>query len=85
MAFVVRLANRAEKGLRGLPSADLERILSALDEMQIDPLAGDIAKLKGMDGFRRRVGSYWIIFSIAPDESAVLVMDILRRSTTTYR
>lgn len=85
MAFVVHLAHRAEKGLRGLPAADASRILAALEEMEIDPLTGDIVKLKGMDAFRRRVGSYRIIFSINADEGAVEVMDILRRSTTTYR
>lgn len=85
MAFVVHLAHRAEKGLRGIPAGDRERIFAALEEMEIDPLAGDIVKLKGMDALRRRVGSYRIIFSIDADEGTVQVMDILRRSTTTYR
>ncbi|MBF0356491.1 MAG: type II toxin-antitoxin system RelE/ParE family toxin [Alphaproteobacteria bacterium] len=85
MSFAVHLANRAGKGLRGLPAADRERIFKALEEMEADPLAGDVVKLKGTDTFRRRVGNYRIVFGIDEIEGAVLVMDILRRSTTTYR
>ena len=52
--------------------------------MEVDPLAGDIVKLKGTDAFRRRVGNYRIIFTINADHGVVLVMDILRRTSTTY-
>ena len=84
MAFVVHLANKAEKGLRGIPAADHERILSALESMEDNPLSGDVVKLKGIDAFRRRVGNYRIIFNINAKEHAVFVMDVLRRTSTTY-
>lgn len=84
MTYIVLLANRAEKGLRHLPAADLDRILAALEEMEIDPLAGDVLKLKGTEAFRRRVGSYRIIFGIDTDSNVVRVMDVLRRTSTTY-
>ena len=84
MAYVVHLANRAEKGLRNIPAADSDRIISAIEEMEVDPLAGDIVKLKGTDAFRRRVGNYRIIFTINADHAVILVMDILRRTSTTY-
>lgn len=84
MPYVVHLTNRAEKGLRKLPAPDLDRILSALGEMENDPLAGDVVKLKGTDQFRRRVGNYRIIFSIDGERVMIIVMDVLRRTSTTY-
>jgi mRNA-degrading endonuclease RelE of RelBE toxin-antitoxin system len=84
MPYAVLLANRAEKGLRNIPAADADRIFAAIEEMETDPLAGDIVKLKGTDSFRRRVGNDRIIFTINADHSAVLIMDILRRTSTTY-
>ncbi|CAK0743888.1 mRNA interferase RelE/StbE [Azospirillaceae bacterium] len=84
MPYVVHLTNRAEKGLRKLPAADLDRILSALEEMESDPLAGDVVKLKGSDHFRRRVGNYRIVFSVDGERVIVVVMDVLRRTSTTY-
>ena len=59
--------------------------MAALDAMQEDPLAGDVVKLKGTDAFRRRVGDYRIIFAIDVDHAAVGIIDVLRRTTTTYR
>lgn len=59
--------------------------MAALDAMQSDPLVGDVVKLAGQDAFRRRVGSYRIIFGIDFKAFAVGVLDIRRRTTTTYR
>lgn len=59
--------------------------MAALDAMRADPLSGDVVKLAGHDVFRRRVGNYRIIFSIDFKAVAVGVLDIQRRTTTTYR
>lgn len=59
--------------------------MATLDAMQSDPVAGDVVKLSGQDAFRRRVGNYRIIFSIDFRALAVGILDIQRRTTTTYR
>lgn len=85
MSFSVHVGNRARKGLKGLPAADLRRILAAIDSMSADPLSGDVVKLKGTGSFRRRVGDYRIIFAVDFGSNTVQVFDVLRRTTTTYR
>jgi mRNA-degrading endonuclease RelE of RelBE toxin-antitoxin system len=69
-----------------MPTRDRERIIRALGEMKTDPLAGDITALRGeyRGLYRRRVGSWRIIFALKPDGRAVLVGDIVRRTSTTY-
>jgi mRNA-degrading endonuclease RelE of RelBE toxin-antitoxin system len=54
--------------------------------MKTDPLAGDITALRGeyRGLYRRRVGSWRIIFALKTDGRAVLVGDIVRRTSTTY-
>jgi len=54
--------------------------------MKTDPLSGDIVALKGeyQGMFRRRVGSWRIVFGLKPKERVILVADILRRTSTTY-
>jgi mRNA-degrading endonuclease RelE of RelBE toxin-antitoxin system len=84
MAWLVVLSNRAERNLRRVPAADRVRILAAVEEMSVDPLGGDVVKLKGQGAFRRRVGSYRIIFSIDFQAQAVGILDIQRRTSTTY-
>jgi mRNA-degrading endonuclease RelE of RelBE toxin-antitoxin system len=64
---------------------DAARIARALRDMSDDPLSGDIVKLKGTEAFRRRVGDYRILFAVDFLQRAVAVLDILRRTTTTYR
>ncbi len=59
--------------------------MAALDAMRADPLSGDVVKLAGHDAFRRRVGNYRIIFRIDFKAVAVGILDIQRRTTTTYR
>lgn len=85
MNFTVHVSNRARRSLKGLPARDLKRIMAVIEAMQANPLSGDVVKLKGTDAFRRRVGNYRIIFSIDFTQRAVGIMDVLRRTTTTYR
>jgi mRNA-degrading endonuclease RelE of RelBE toxin-antitoxin system len=54
--------------------------------MQDDPLHGDVQALRNQStSYRRRVGNYRILFDLDLTSRTVLVHDVLRRSTTTYR
>ena len=85
MSWAVNLSNRARKNLKHVPVADQQRIAAQLDAMRVNPLSGDVVKLKGQDAFRRRVGNYRIIFRIDFKLHAVAILSIERRTTTTYR
>ena len=85
MEFSVQITNRAERSLKRIPATDQRRLMAAIESMRADPLGGDVVKLKGTDAFRRRVGDYRIIFSIDRRGLAVRILDVPRRTTTTYR
>ena len=54
--------------------------------MRRDPLSGDVTRLTNHPvSFRRRVGNYRILFDLDPASRTVLVHDVVRRSSTTYR
>jgi mRNA-degrading endonuclease RelE of RelBE toxin-antitoxin system len=80
------LANKAQRAFRLMPAADRARVNRAFNEMKIEPLTGDIVALKGeyQGQFRRRVGSWRIIFELIPSTHTVLVHDVARRTSTTY-
>lgn len=84
MEWTVVLAGPARKFLRRIPANDKTRILSALAEMQQDPFQGDIRKLQGLPGFRRRVGNWRILFEVVLEGRRVVVAAIERRTSTTY-
>jgi mRNA-degrading endonuclease RelE of RelBE toxin-antitoxin system len=82
----VQLSNRAERALERLPARDQARVEAALLDMKREPRAGDTRPLQGrhQGAFRRRVGSWRIIFALKSDLRVVLVADIRRRTTSTY-
>lgn len=86
MDWDVRLGNRARRALEQIPARDRGRIEAALLDMKRDPHAGDTRPLQGrhQGAFRRRVGSWRIIFALKTDSRTVLVADITRRTSSTY-
>ena len=84
MEWTVVLAGPARKSLKRIPAGDRTRVLAALGEMQKNPFQGDIRKLQGLPGFRRRVGDWRILFEIVAERRHVVVTAIMRRTSTTY-
>ena len=84
MEWTVVLAGPAKKALKRVPAGDRTRILAALEEMRENPFHGDIRKLQGLPGFRRRVGNWRILFELVTERRHVVVAAIERRTSTTY-
>ena len=88
MNWTVELSASSIKELKRLPRDRQAQIQRAIDEMEIDPMAGDVIPLKGREWkgrFRKRVGSYRIIFTMDRSAMVVAVSAILIRSEKTYR
>jgi mRNA-degrading endonuclease RelE of RelBE toxin-antitoxin system len=88
MNWAVELSASAIKELKRLPRDRQARITRAIDEMEADPMAGDVIPLKGSEWkgqFRKRVGAYRIIFTLRREETTVAISAILIRSEKTYR
>jgi mRNA-degrading endonuclease RelE of RelBE toxin-antitoxin system len=68
-----------------MPARDRNRVNRALNDMKNDPLGGDITPLRGeyQGTFRRRVGSWRILFSVRSEIQTVISHDIRRRTSTT--
>jgi mRNA-degrading endonuclease RelE of RelBE toxin-antitoxin system len=83
MNWAVELSASAIKALKKLPRERQAQIERAIDEMETDPLAGDVKPLKGpewKDRFRKRVGPYRIIYTLNRNAAAVSISAILIRS-----
>lgn len=85
MTWTIHIAKRAEKQLSSIPAKSRRLLLAALEDMQQDPLAGDIKRLKSeASTWRRRVGAYRIFFDLFPERHHIDVVEIARRTSTTY-
>jgi len=75
----------AQKQLRRIPEKDRKRVEAALLEMQDEPFSGDLVRLRAQPAaWRRRVGSYRILFDVDYKQRHVIVTAIVRRTSATY-
>ena len=85
MHWELRIDNIVQKTLRRIPKHDAERIIIAIEELIVDPYGGDIQKMRGEeDVWRRRIGSYRILYEIRTTERCISVFDVQRRASNTY-
>jgi mRNA-degrading endonuclease RelE of RelBE toxin-antitoxin system len=85
MTWNLHIAGPARKALETFPAKDQRFILSALQAMRTDPFSGNIKRLKNeRSTWRRRVGNYRIFFDVYPTSLTVDVVEIARRTSTTY-
>ena len=75
----------AQRQLRKLSAGDLGRVRRVLLAMQDDPFGGDLKRLIAQPSeWRRRAGSYRILFDIDYARRFVVVHAVVRRTSTTY-
>jgi len=85
MAWNVQIAARAERDFLKLPAKERARVEAALRSMGEDPFQGDIKRLAGQSiSWRRRVGSYRILYDLHFEQRLIEVTAIVRRTSTTY-
>jgi len=85
-AWTLVLGRTAEKTLERMSPKDERLVREALEAMRADPRSGDVVPLTAQPAsFRRRAGNWRIFFDLYPERFVVEVVDIVRRSTTTYR
>lgn len=74
--YELRVKPSVAKDLRGLPKADIRRILSRIEALCDDPRAPGCEKLAGAgDLYRARQGVYRIVYSI---HDGHLVVEVIR-------
>lgn len=85
MNWHVQVDSSVVKFLKRIPHKDADRLQIVLEELQFNPFAGDIVKLKGEDNsWRRRVGDFRIFFEVFNDRRIILIQEIRRRGSNTY-
>ena len=79
VSYSVRIKGSAARELERLPLDARERLITAIDGLGEQPLAGALLK-GGLRGLRRlRVGNYRIVYEVLDDELVVLVIRIAHR------
>ncbi len=80
-------ADRDLEKLKGrIQKQDFERLREAVRGLAEEPRPLGVRKIKGADkAYRIRVGSYRVVYEVYDKDNLVLILQVARRSETTYR
>lgn len=82
--FELRVRPSVAKDLRGIPRADVKRILARMNALRDDPRAPGCEKLSGAELYRVRQAVYRIVYEIHDEWIVVEVIRVGHRSSV-YR
>jgi mRNA interferase RelE/StbE len=67
-------------------SDDFERLTAAINKLVTEPRPHGVRKIEGAaTAYRIRVGSYRVVYDIYDDKKLVVLLQVVRRSETTYK
>jgi mRNA interferase RelE/StbE len=73
--YELRVRPSVAKDLRGIPKADVKRILARIEALRDDPRAPGCEKLSGAELYRVRQGVHRIVYEI---QDARIVVEVIR-------
>ena len=80
------LASKAKKSLKKIPKKFQRKIKDTIINLEKNPFCFGTIKLVGypIASYRHRVGDYRILFDIWEEKKILMILDIKRRTSTTY-
>jgi len=84
---VAPAADRDLEKLKGrIRRQDFERLREAVNSLATEPRPQGIRKIKSAErAYRIRVGNYRVVYEVYDSDKLVLILQVARRSETTYR
>jgi len=78
-SYSVLIKKSAERELRKVPKADLQRITQRIKELAAIPRPSVSEKLAGQDSYRIRQGDYRVVYTVDDDHSLIEIIKIGHR------
>jgi len=83
--YELRIRPSVAKDLRGIPKADVKRVLTRIEALRDDPRGPGSEKLSGAALYRVRQGVYRIVYEIHDDRIVVEVIRVGHRGEVCRR
>jgi mRNA interferase RelE/StbE len=77
--FELRFKASVVRDLRGIPQADVRRILDRVETLRDEPRPAGSVKLSAQERYRLRQGNYRILYTIADAEVVVEIVKVAHR------
>ncbi len=88
--YRIEISPAADRDLDKLKSRirrqDFERLRVAVSGLAEEPRPQGVRKIKGAErAYRIRMGNYRVVYEVYDNDNLVLILQVARRSETTYR
>ena len=77
--FKIEFKASVKKDLRAIPAAEVARLLSAIENLTINPYPDGARKLAGREAWRLRLGHYRIIYQVENQRITIVIVKIGHR------
>lgn len=87
MNWVCNVSKEASKQILSFAKDHQKQIYSSLEEMEVEPFAGDVKPIKNgkfKDCYRKSIGRYRAIFFLDTNKKIVFVITVVHRSDNIY-
>ncbi|MDD2236243.1 MAG: type II toxin-antitoxin system RelE/ParE family toxin [Kiritimatiellae bacterium] len=78
-SYKIVVKKSVAKDLKNIPKTDVQRILSAIEQLADNPRPPQSKKLSGQERFRIRQGNYRILYTIEDTQLIVCVVKVGNR------
>ena len=78
--YRLELSPAAVREARQLPSRAQERVDAAMARLAENPRPPGSRKLRGLEGYRLRIGDYWVLYVVDDPAQRVVVYRVMARS-----
>jgi mRNA interferase RelE/StbE len=78
-SYKIVVKKTVAKDLKNIPKKDVQRILTAIQQLADNPRPPQSKKLSGQERFRIRQGNYRILYTIEDDHLVVCVVKVGNR------
>jgi len=78
-SYKIVVKKSVAKDLKNIPKKDVQRILSAIEQLADNPRPPQSKKLSGQERFRIRQGNYRILYAIEDNQLIVCVVKVGNR------
>jgi len=79
------LDRKTRQQLDRIHEPDFGRIVDAILKLEVDPRPSGCRKLRGLEGWRIRIGNWRVIYHINDKERLITIVGVRRRREATYR
>ena len=88
--YKVEISPAADRDLQKLKERilkqDFDRLGKSVDKLAEEPRPHGVRKIKeAVTAYRIRVGNYRIVYDVYDDKKLVVILQVVRRSETTYK